>query len=149
MNTQVRESACVYTGNSIELDIGADDKMSAPDLVVTALRKIGLHTKTKEHFYVLLLNGKHRLISYECVSIGTLTTSLVHPREVFRSAVMQGAAAIVVAHNHPSGDPQPSRDDLEVTDRLVRAGKTLGIPVLDHIIIGDERSFSFRSEGRL
>ena len=98
----------------------------------------------RERFHVLLLDGKHRLLRAEVVSEGTLTTSLVHPREVFRSAIREAAAAIVVAHNHPSGDPEPSSEDLEVTRRLVRTGRLLGIPLLDHVVLGERAWVSLR-----
>lgn len=91
----------------------------------------------RERFMALLLDGKHRLKRAEVVSEGTLTTSLVHPREVFRSAVSEAAAALVVAHNHPSGDPEPSPEDFEVTRRLIAAGALLGIPLLDHLVVAD------------
>jgi DNA repair protein RadC len=97
-----------------------------------------------ETFHVLLLDGKHALRRRELVSTGTLTSSLVHPREVFRPAVREGAAAILCAHNHPSGDPEPSPEDIEVTGRLIRAGKLLGIPLIDHVVIGDGRFVSLR-----
>jgi DNA repair protein RadC len=98
----------------------------------------------QERFFVLLLDGKHALRRVELVSLGTLTTSLVHPREVFRPAVRAAAAAVVCAHNHPSGDPEPSAEDVEVTRRLLDAGKLLGIPVLDHVVLGDGRYVSLR-----
>lgn len=98
----------------------------------------------RETFYALLLDGKHHLKRREVVSVGSLTSSLVHPREVFRTAVAGGAAALVCAHNHPSGDPEPSAEDLEVTRRLVQAGRLLGIALLDHVIVGDGRYVSLR-----
>lgn len=98
----------------------------------------------REAFVVLLLDGKHRLRRSEIVSLGTLTTSLVHPREVFRPAIVGAAAAIVVAHNHPSGDPEPSAEDLAVTRRLLRSGHLLGVPLLDHVVLGDQRWVSLR-----
>jgi len=98
----------------------------------------------RETFHVLLLDGKHALRRREAISVGTLTTSLVHPREVFRPAVREAAAALICAHNHPSGDPEPSAEDLEVTRRLLQAGKLLGIPLLDHVVIGDGRFVSLR-----
>jgi len=98
----------------------------------------------RERFLVLLLDGKHRLQRREQISEGTLTTSLVHPREVFRSAVREAAAALVAVHNHPSGDPEPSAEDLEVTRRLRRAGRLLGIPLLDHVVVGAGRYVSLR-----
>lgn len=98
----------------------------------------------RERFIALLLDGKHRLKRAVVVSEGTLTTSLVHPREVFRSAVSEAAAALVVAHNHPSGDPEPSPEDFEVTRRLIAAGALLGIPLLDHLVVGDHSYVSLR-----
>jgi DNA repair protein RadC len=109
------------------------------ELVAVELR--GLE---RERFLVLLLDGKHRLKRREVVSEGTLTTSLVHPREVFRPAVRESAAAVVVVHNHPSGDPEPSLEDVEVTRRLIEAGRLLGIPLLDHVVVGDGRFASLR-----
>jgi DNA repair protein RadC len=98
----------------------------------------------RETFLALLLDGKHRLRRVVRISEGTLTTSLVHPREVFRAAVREAAAALVVAHNHPSGDPEPSREDVEVTHRLRDAGTLLGIPLLDHVIAGAGSYVSLR-----
>lgn len=98
----------------------------------------------RERFLILLLDGKHRLQRMEQISEGTLTTSLVHPREVFRSAVRESAAALIAVHNHPSGDPEPSAEDLEVTRRLRRAGRLLGIPLLDHVVVGAGRYVSLR-----
>lgn len=92
--------------------------------------------ETREHFCLLLLDIRHRLIRDCVISIGSLTASIVHPREVFRPAVIHSAAAVILAHNHPSGDPDPSAEDLRVTHRLYRCGQWLGIPVLDHVICG-------------
>ncbi len=108
-----------------------------------------LRGKKKEHFVTLLLDTRRRLIRMEVTSIGTLTTSLVHPREVFQPAVAHSAAAVIVAHNHPSGDPEPSPEDIDITRRLRQAGDILGIEVLDHIIVGDPRITSMRSRGFL
>lgn len=99
---------------------------------------------TRETFFVLILDGRHRLLEIERISEGTLTTSLVHPREVFRLAIRRSAAALVVVHNHPSGDPEPSRQDLEVTRRLADCGKLLGIPLLDHVVVGTGAHVSIR-----
>lgn len=99
----------------------------------------------REVFFVVLLDGRHRVKRVETVSVGTLTTSLVHPREVFLPAVREGAAAIVCAHNHPSGDPEPSADDLAVTRRLLRAARILGVPLLDHVVLGEGRTVSLRT----
>jgi DNA repair protein RadC len=106
-----------------------------PETVVRLLREFNL-TKNVETLQVLLLNTRHRLIRVEEISNGTLDTILVHPREVFKTAIAANAAAIVLAHNHPSGDPAPSEADVKVTRDLIRAGQLLKIEVIDHIIIG-------------
>ena len=98
----------------------------------------------KENFIVLYLDARNKLSHKETVSIGTLNANLVHPREVFEPAVRNLAAQIILVHNHPSGDPEPSEDDLEITKRLVEAGKILGIEVMDHIVVTKNGFFSFR-----
>ena len=100
----------------------------------------------KENFVVLYLDARNKLIYKETVSIGSLNANLVHPREVFEPAVRYLAAQIVLAHNHPSGDPEPSEDDLEITKRLVESGKILGIEVIDHIIITKTGFISFKDK---
>jgi DNA repair protein RadC len=102
-----------------------------------------------ERFGVLLLDTKHRVLKTRVLSIGSLDASVVHPREVFRAAALGGAAAIVLFHNHPSGDPTPSSEDVELTWRLAAAGDIMGIDVLDHIILGEARYYSLREAGRL
>ena len=101
----------------------------------------GLH---RESFQSLLLDGRHRLISIHEISLGTLTASLVHPREVFREAIRNAAAAILIVHNHPSGDPSPSQEDRAVTLRLQAAGELVGIRVVDHVIVSAGGYFSFQ-----
>jgi DNA repair protein RadC len=105
----------------------------------------------REHFVVLLVDRKNRLIGIHTVSVGSLTASVVHPREVFKVAILSNAAAILCGHNHPSGDPQPSGEDHGLTRRLVQAGAILGIDVLDHVIIGDGAVdyYSFADQGLL
>jgi DNA repair protein RadC len=104
----------------------------------------------REHFVVLLLDQKNQVIGIHTVSMGSLTASIVHPREVYKAAILANAAAIICGHNHPSGDPQPSREDRVLTHRLVSAGKLLGINVLDHIVIGGAGTyFSFADAGAL
>jgi DNA repair protein RadC len=102
-----------------------------------------------EQFHLLLLDGRHRVLREIMASRGTLTASLVHPREVFRPALREGAAALVVVHNHPSGDPGPSHEDREVTRRLVQAGALLGVPLLDHVVVAERGWVSLRGEGEL
>jgi len=98
----------------------------------------------REKFICIHLNNKNQIISFEVVSTGSLTSSIVHPREVYKGAILANAASVIFMHNHPSGDPEPSNDDLEITKRLEKAGEILGISVLDHIIVGPKRFFSFR-----
>ena len=98
----------------------------------------------REHFRVIYLNTKNYVIAIEKISIGSLSSSIVHPREVFKKAIEKSAAAIILAHNHPSGDPEPSKEDIKVTQRVAEAGKILGIDVLDHIIIGDGKFKSLK-----
>jgi len=101
-----------------------------------------------EQFGVLSLDTKHRVVRAAVLSIGTLDASIVHPREVFREAMAAGAAALVLFHNHPSGDPEPSEDDVRLTERLAAAGILMGIDVLDHVILADVRYYSFREHRR-
>jgi DNA repair protein RadC len=103
--------------------------------------------RRKEYFLILLLDGKNRVLREVQVSEGSLNQSIVHPREVFHAAVRESAAAIILVHNHPTGDPSPSREDLEITRRLREAGEVMGVKVLDHIIIGDGAYVSFVSQG--
>ena len=103
----------------------------------------------REHFAGIYLDARNVPLGWRIVSIGTLTGSLVAPREVFRPAILVGAAALIVVHNHPSGDSRPSLEDAAVTDRLVSVGDMIGIRVLDHIVLGDREHYSFADEGRL
>lgn len=100
----------------------------------------------REHFLVLYMDSKNRIIKKETVAIGTLNACLVHPREVFKNAIINSANAIIVVHNHPSGDSQPSDQDTEITKNLQKAGKIIGINVLDHIIIGEDNYYGFAEE---
>ena len=105
--------------------------------------------KDREHFAVLMVDARSKPIGLSVVSIGTVSASLVHPRELFKPAILAGAAAIVVAHNHPSGEVTPSPEDKDATRRIVRAGELLGVPCLDHVILGVEQGekFSFKEAG--
>ena len=107
-----------------------------------------LNQETKEYFFTMHLDGKNRIVCIDQVSVGSLNQSIVHPREVFKTALLSSAAAIILLHNHPSGDPAPSREDREITRRLKEAGDLLGIRVLDHMIIGDTY-LSFVEQGLL
>ena len=111
-------------------------------------RRMGprLRDLAQEEFHALLLNTRHRVVREVAVTRGLLDASLIHPREVFRAAVAEGAAGIILVHNHPSGDPTPSADDRAVTRQLTAAGRALGIPVLDHVIVGDRGFVSLSEE---
>jgi len=101
----------------------------------------------REHFYAVLLDNKHRKIKDVAVSLGSLTASIVHPRDVFVPVVREAAAAVIFVHNHPSGDPTPSREDIEITRRLREVGDLMGVRVLDHIVVGKGRYVSFVDDG--
>jgi len=108
-----------------------------------------LRHKMREHFQILLLDTKHKVVGIEEISVGSLNASLIHPREVFRPAIRKACACLILVHNHPSGDPTPSREDLEVTRRLCDAGRLVGIEVLDHVVIGDGCYISLKDKGML
>ena len=107
-----------------------------------------LNNETKEYFFTMHLDGKNRIVCIDQVSVGSLNQSIVHPREVFKTALLSSAAGIILLHNHPSGDPAPSREDREITRRLKEVGEMIGIRVLDHIIIGSTY-LSFVEQGLL
>jgi DNA repair protein RadC len=116
-----------------------------PEAVVRAIRA-SIKDKAKEHFKLILLNPRSKIIGISTISIGTLNASLVHPREVFKDAISHNAASVVLAHNHPSGDPEPSEDDITITKRLIEAGRILGVEVTDHIVISKSGFFSFKEK---
>lgn len=134
----VRESAGLYCNNYIS---------SPEDAAEIAAKHFEDMASDREVFSVILLDVKNRVIGINVVSIGSLSASVVHPREVFKAAILANAANIILTHNHPSGDPAPSKEDINITARLVQAGRLMDIPVLDHIIIGDGtgRSMSFKA----
>ncbi|MCI3923616.1 DNA repair protein RadC [Paenibacillus sp. TRM 82003] len=116
---------------------------------VAALVTEDLRYLQQEHFVVLFLNTKNRVIGRETLSVGSLNAAIVHPREVFRAAVKRSAASVICVHNHPSGDPTPSAEDIQLTHRLTEAGHIIGIEVLDHVIIGDRSFVSLKERGDL
>ncbi len=142
-------AACIELGLRItrkptDIRLQIRSAKDAAEYVMDRMR----HLK-KEHFVTLHLDTKHRLVGEETCSVGSLDASIVHPREIFRSAVRKSVSAILCVHNHPSGDPTPSQEDISVTKRLCDSGRILGIDVLDHIVVGDGRFISLRSEGHL
>ena len=108
-----------------------------------------LSIETKEHFVAIHLDTKNRVICVDTISVGSMSSSIVHPREVFKSVLLSSAASIAIVHNHPSGTPEPSRDDINITKRLKSAGDLLGIPVIDRIIIGNGSYISLMEKGYL
>ena len=123
-------------------------KIDSPVAVANYLYPF-LRYEMQEQFMIVILNTKNKIIKTKVIAQGALNTSVVQPREVFAPAIIVHAAAIIAAHNHPSGDPTPSRDDISFTTTLAKAGKIMGIPVLDHLVIGDGKFFSFKQEGYL
>lgn len=123
-------------------------KIGSPEDVYKAITEItSVEEEAQEVFGILILNAKNKIVAVHEVSRGILNASLVHPREVFKPAVLHNAAAIICFHNHPSGDPEPSKEDIEITKQLVEAGKIMEIGILDHIIIGDDRYVSLKEMG--
>ena len=129
----------------LERGLGVLPLISCPAEVVPLLAEI--KDQRKEHFLCLYLNARNQVVHKEVISIGSLSASIVHPREVFRVALHHAVASIILAHNHPSGDVSPSKDDLELTRRLVKAGQLMGIEVLDHLIIGADEFLSLKEKG--
>lgn len=132
----VRESSVLYSGRTI----------NSPEQGVTLVKPY-LENSDREKLIVVGLDTKNQPTFLETVSIGTLNSSMVHPREVFKSAILGNSASILMFHNHPSGDMEPSKDDISITKRIVEAGKILGINLIDHIIIGNNKFKSLREQG--
>ena len=125
-----------------------NNKLHSPESIYRYL-KSELEMKTQEHFLALYLNTKGELIKKEVLFIGSLNSSLIHPREIFKHAVINSAAAIIICHNHPSGDPTPSKQDIEITKLIHKNSLMMDIELLDHIIIGKDRYYSFKEKGQI
>jgi len=121
--------------------------MSSPEKVYEILKPLFL--PDRETFYLLSLNTKNGIIAIRTISIGSLNSNVVHPREVFKAAILDSASSVIVAHNHPSGDASPSKEDLAITKNLVETGKIIGITLTDHVIIGDGRHYSMKESGSI
>lgn len=134
----VREKTALYANRFVK----------SPDDAANLARAV-IGDSDREQFVVMMLNTKNELNAIHVVSIGSLNTSIVHPRETFKAAVVSSASGVVFAHNHPSNDISPSSEDVETTKRLVEAGNILGIKVLDHVIISQDRYYSFKEAGLL
>lgn len=142
-------SACFELARRLQnFSIEEKRKISSPEDIYRYLYPSMQGTK-KEQFIALYLDTKNQILKSEVISVGSLNANVVHPREVFKSALINSAAHIIVSHNHPSGDPTPSREDIEITKTLVETGKIIGIQLLDHVIIGDNRHFSMKEAGHI
>ncbi|MCZ7355544.1 MAG: DNA repair protein RadC [Candidatus Methanoperedens sp.] len=142
-------AACFEIARRLEsFSEDAKPKINSPEDVYRRIYP-KMREQKKESFIELCLDTKNQIIKEETISIGSLNANIVHPREVFKTALAESAAHIIVAHNHPSGDPTPSREDIEITKKLVETGKIIGIDVLDHVIIGDGRHFSMKEAGHI
>jgi DNA repair protein RadC len=128
------------------LEAGSKPLVKTPDNVVSLIGS-RLKRKKKEYFLALLLDTRSQLIKVSEISVGSLDASIVHPREAFKEAIAASAASVIFVHNHPSGDPEPSEDDIKLTKRLAEAGEIVGIDVLDHVIITDKKYLSMKREG--
>lgn len=135
----VRESAKVY-----DLDKVINSPERAYDVIEEVLK---LSSKTKEHLVMMSLNTKNEIVGLHTIHIGSVNASIVHPREILQQAILNNATSFMIFHNHPSGDPSPSREDIDVTKRLAEAGTIIGIQLLDHIIIGTNRFVSLKEKG--
>jgi DNA repair protein RadC len=122
--------------------------IEGPSSAVALLRPL-VRDADREAFYGVYLDTRNQVLAVEMISLGSLNASIVHPREVFKPAFRLSAASLLVVHNHPSGDPDPSEDDLAITRRLQEAGEVLGIPLLDHVILGKADYFSLKEDGQL
>ena len=157
MKTTLPEPSAVVWEYSLTrrkaLELREGETAQTPEDITRFLRGIDLQEKEQEHFLAIILDVKHHIKGFYTVSIGLLDRSQVHAREVFRNAIIQGASRIILAHNHPSGDPTPSAQDISCTRSVVDAGKIVGIEVLDHVVIGlpsprrPRDYLSFREEG--
>lgn len=148
---QLRQIKAIYENLTVSEEVTnylkTGTRFTAPSQVYEAFSF--LMQETKEMFITLHLDGKNRIICCDLVSIGSLNQSIVHPREVFKTACISNAAALILIHQHPTGDPSPSSEDISITRRLHEAGELMGIKVLDHIIIGDGEYLSFVERGLL
>ena len=144
-----RIKACLELGRRREdIRCEAGQVLSSPEEVFRHFRPRCINAK-RESFYVVLLTNRNRKIREVKISEGSLTASVVHPREVFNPVIRESAAGVIFVHNHPSGDPTPSREDVDITHRLRQVGEVLGVRVHDHVVVGHDRFFSFSREGLL
>lgn len=148
---RLRQIKAVYETFTVKEDVAnylrAGSRFTAPSQIYETFKYL-MH-ETKEHFTTLHLDGKNRIVCMDMVSIGSLNQSIVHPREVFKTACLSNAAAIILVHQHPTGDATPSQEDIAITRRLKEAGEIMGIKIIDHVIVGDGEYTSFVERGLL
>ncbi|HAX72703.1 MAG TPA: hypothetical protein DCY20_04200 [Firmicutes bacterium] len=149
VNKAVEIMACIELGKRISKSSQLKIQSITSPSDCVAYLSAELKHLTQEHFVVLLLDTKNYIIAKRTIFIGSLNKAIVHPREVFKEAIKRSSASVICVHNHPSGDPTPSEQDIQLTHRLYEAGELLGIKVLDHIIIGDEQFVSLKEKGYL
>lgn len=144
----------MYRIPSVKIQLVKDGSINAaerpyintPDDVSAIMRPV-VELLAEERMYALLLSTKNRVNAIQEVSVGTLNSSVVHPREIFKAAILSNAASLILVHNHPSGDPTPSPEDVALTKKLIEAGLLLNIPILDHVVMGDRRYASLKERG--
>jgi len=143
----MKQDPCTYTVSAVRQRRrrALPPPVRTPEEVLRLVRPL-VRDADREHFYCVHLSARNTVLEVTLVSVGTVNASLVHPREVFKRAIALSAASIILAHNHPSNDPSPSADDLDITSRLTKAGELLGIEVLDHVIVAEGSYTSFRQE---
>ncbi len=139
--------AAIELGRRLSAEVAGPRQVIKSPMDVYNLLKEKMRYCDREHFVAVFLNTKHYVITVETVSVGSLNSSLVHPRELFKNSIKRSAAALILAHNHPSGDPTPSVEDIEITRRLGEVGNIIGIQVLDHIVIGENTFISLKDQG--
>ncbi len=139
--------AAIELGRRLSAEVSGPRQLIRTPVDVHNLLKERMRYCDREHFLAVFLNTKHHVITVETISVGSLNSSLVHPRELFKNSIKRSAAALILVHNHPSGDPAPSIEDIEITRRLVEVGNIIGIQVLDHIIIGENGFVSMKDQG--
>jgi len=142
------QKVIVVKEKAIEYEVFKEPIKSSSN-VVDISRDMGIHQNAEEVFCIYSINAKGQIIAFHEVAHGDLCSATTHPREIFKRALLNNAGSIILLHNHPSGDPLPSEMDIETTKRLVQAGEILGVPVLDHIILGDDNYVSMRAAGML
>ena len=142
--TTVREVTLKYRGQKRKIS----PFMASPEVSADFLRKV-IPDNVREHFLAIYLSGSHQVAGFSVVAVGTANSCPVHAREVFQAAVMLGAVAVIVAHNHPSGNVTPSNEDLLVIERLRDAGNIIGIKLLDHLVLTEDNYYSFNEHGKL